>query len=444
MPISTVVCGRTRHVRTGAALVLCAALCAPSGASARDGGEAIDGAATPLLAPARIAALPAPEREAWTRYLASSERLSAADHAAMDAELRAAGKPRMTPAPYKKAFRFDPGAMTPAWLRSDEGRRMVDAVLSYQTPSGGWSKHVDMTGRPRQPGESYYSENAGWQYIATIDNDSTTEELRLVAAALAATGDARLRTAFDRGVAYLLAAQFPNGGWPQVFPLQGGYHDALTYNDEAIVNVMRLLGDVAAGRLGSPSAETRKAAAAAVTRGLASIVATQVVEGGTRAVWAQQHDPLTLVPVPARSYELAGLCGKESAGVTMYLMSLPSPDPAVVGAVHAAVAWFRAHEVLGYDYDFKTGLKAAEGAGPIWARLYELGTGKPIMSNRDGIKRYDWNQLTDRRSGYAWYGREPAGVLASYDAWAHDHPRPRPPAHGRSPSSSAPRAPSRP
>jgi len=306
-------------------------------------------------------------------------------------------------------------------------------VLSFQTPSGGWSKHVDMS-RPRQPGESYFSENAGWQYIATIDNDSTTEELRFLAAAFAATSDARLPAAFGKGIDYLLAAQFPSGGWPQVFPLQGGYHDALTYNDDAIVNVMRVLGDVAGGRLGPVSPEVRRAAGAAVTRGLASIVATQVVEGGARTVWAQQHDPLTLVPVPARSYELAGLCGKESAGVTAYLMSLPDPGPGVVEAVHAAVAWFRAHAVLGYDYDFKTGLTQVAGGGPIWARLYELGTGRPIVSNRDGVKRYDWNELTDRRFGYAWYGKDPAAVLAAYDAWARGHPpagRKDAPARGR-------------
>jgi PelA/Pel-15E family pectate lyase len=35
-------------------------------------------------------------------------------------------------------------------------------------------------------------------------------------------------------VRYLLAAQFPNGGWPQVWPLEGGYHDAVTFNDNAV------------------------------------------------------------------------------------------------------------------------------------------------------------------------------------------------------------------
>ena len=39
-----------------------------------------------------------------------------------------------------------------------------------------------------------------------------------------------------------------------------------------------------------------------------------------------------------------------------------------------------------------------------------------IMANRDGVKLYDWNKLTDRRSGYAWYTTRPAETLATFDA----------------------------
>ena len=48
------------------------------------------------------------------------------------------------------------------------------------------------------------------------------------------------------------------------------------------------------------------------------------------------------------------------------------------------------------------------GAGPLWGRLYEIGTNRVIMANRDGVKLYDWNKLTDRRSGYGWYTTSPA------------------------------------
>ncbi len=320
--------------------------------------------------------------------------------------------------------------MTPAWLASDEGRRVTATVISFQTPSGGWSKHVDLLGRPRKPGESFYSENDGWNYIATLDNDSTTEQIRFVAAAAAATGDAAARASFGKGLDYLLAAQFPNGCWPQVYPLQGGYHDAITFNDDAILNVMRLLDDVAAGpRRRWPRPTSRQRAAAAAARGLACIVATQVVDGGVRTIWGQQSDPLTREPVPARRYELAGLASRESANLVAYLMTLPSPPADVVEAVHAAADWFGKHAIAGYDYDAKHGLRANPNGAPIWARLTELGTARPIFSNRDGVKRYDWNELTDRRYGYTWYCHEPAdgaghlrdlGQAAPARSWRHD------------------------
>ena len=167
----------------------------------------------------------------------------------------------------------------------------------------------------------------------------------------------------------------------------------------------------------------RARAAAALERGVQCLVDAQVVVNGRRTVWAQQHDPLTLAPTNARAYELVGLSGRESAGITRFLMSLPQPSDSVVAAVHAAVDWFRAHQITGYDYDYMTGRVANPSAPPLWARLTEIETGRPIFANRDGVKLYDWNQLTDRRTGYAWYGREPAAVLERYEAWAKRYPR---------------------
>lgn len=383
----------------------------------------VDGTRTDFFAPERLALLPAAERAAWKAYLVLSQEKSATDRAFMDAELRAIAQVKMKPAPFSKAFRVD-WRMTDDWFRSDEASRLADHLLSFQTPSGGWSKHVDYSGAPRQPGQSYYSESDSWQYIATIDNDSTTEQLRYLGRIHRASPDARYRDAFAKGIGYLLQAQFPSGCWPQVFPLQGGYHDAATYNDDAIVNVLRLLGEVAAGEYPFVASELRQSAGAGVELGVGCIVKSQLSMGDKLAVWAQQHDPLTLVPVSARSYELVGLSGRESAGVTLYLMSLPSPGPGVVRGVHAAVDWFKAHEIFGYEYDSYE-LRRVEGAGPLWARLYELGTDKPIFSNRDGIKRYQWEELGDRRRGYQWFTKAPAAVLAAFAAWASAHAEPR-------------------
>jgi len=376
-----------------------------------------------LLSPERIAQLPPAVRAAWADYLERSRRLHADDRAFMEAELRALGRTTMRRAPYGRGFDLTP-AMTDAWFRSDSARALGESLLTWQTPAGGWSKRTDFS-RPRERGESWYAESDGWHYIGTIDNGATTAQLRFLATLATARGDgtAPFRRGYERGVRYLLAAQMPNGCWPQVFPLQGGYADAVTFNDDAIVNVLETLRDAAAGASRMLPDSLRRAAAAAVERGHECLLATQVVRDGVKTVWGQQHDPLTLAVTKARSYELAGLSGKESAGILTYLLTVPSPDARVVAAIEAAAAYFERTKILGYEYGADFVLRAKEGAGPIWARLRELETDRPIFANRDGGTLYDWNQLTDRRTGYAWFSTDPASALQKYAKWRRTHGR---------------------
>lgn len=408
----------TRHILACAALIG-AVLVTPGCATGQSRAPApvVDDGGRDLLAPDRLDRLPAPQRTAWAAYIERSRRLHDADTASMNAELRAAGLARMAKATYSGPLFDLAGEKNDAWFRSDSARTIADAVITWQTPSGGWSKRTAMT-RPRRTGESYYSETDAWHYIPTLDNGASTGQMRFLQRVVAEHSDPRYVAAWRRGLAYLLAAQQPNGCWPQDFPLDGGYHDAITFNDDAVVNVLGVLDTVARGGVMVATSAERDSAAAAARRGVECLLATQVVVDGTRTVWGQQHDPLTLEAVPARRYELAGLSGRESASIMTYLMSLPGRDARVEAAVRAAAAWFRAHAIMGYAYDFRDGLTPQSGAGPIWARLTEIETGRPIFANRDGVKLYDWNQLTDRRTGYAWFGTEPASALKKFDKWA--------------------------
>lgn len=373
-----------------------------------------------LLAASRIDALPSADRAAWTAYISASVRLHAADTASMNGELRAAMLIEMSKALYAAPdFRFFD--RSDAWFQSDSARIVADAVLTFQTPSGGWSKRTDMT-RPRALGTSYYSETPDWHYIPTFDNGATTGQLRFLARVHAIRPNARYAAAYHRGFQLLLSAQQPNGCWPQTYPLEGGYHDAVTFNDDATVLVLTTLDEaVSADDATIVSSAERGSARVARQRGIACLVAAQVRIAGKATVWGQQHDPISLEIVPARKYELAGLAGRESAAIMTYLMGLPAPDARVVDAIHAAAAWFRDHAISGFRYEAYV-LRADATAPPLWARLTEISTNRPIFSNRDAIKLYDWNQLTDRRTGYAWFGTEPAEALSKYDMWAQVHP----------------------
>lgn len=368
-----------------------------------------------LLAPARIDSLPPAERAAWRAYRARSDSLRAADRAFMDAELRAAGLERMRKATYARGFEIT-SRMDQAYFRSDSAAAFGRSLVTWQTPAGGWAKRTDFS-RPRQPGESWYGESDSWHYIGTIDNNATNAQLQYLARLAAAHPDPAFRESYLRGIEYLVTAQFPNGCWPQVYPLQGGYSDAATFNDNAMINTLETLEEAASGDVAFVPAPLRRRAAAAVARGLECILASQAVVNGRRTVWGQQHDPLTLAVTHARSYELAGLSGKESAAIMTWLMTLPSPDARTVAAIEATAEYFRRTAIHGYEYGEDQVLRAKPGAGPIWARLTELGTDRPIFANRDGVRLYDWNQLTDRRSGYAWFGTEPGSALQKYEKW---------------------------
>jgi pectinesterase len=377
-----------------------------------------------LLAPARIAALPDAERRAWEAYVETSRRQAETDRAALAAELRASNRTEPVAPPSGPNFALT-HVMTDAWFGGDEARRIAESILSYQTPSGGWSKHVDHTAGPRAPGQGY-AEGGRWHYVGTFDNGATTEHMRFLLRADAVRSDARYRQAFARGVDYILQAQFPNGCWPQVYPLEGGYHDAATFNDNATLNVLRLLRDVAAGEAAFVADEQRRRAAASVARGIDCILAAQVTVDGRRVVWGAQHDPLTLVPVGARSFEPAALSGAEGPALAGFLMELDSPDPRVAVAVRGAAAWMRENMLWGYARRPGEPPVPTSGAGPLWARFTEIGTNRPVFGNRDGTVTYDWRQLADSAWGYGWFTDLPAAILARYDAWSREHAAPLP------------------
>jgi len=57
-------------------------------------------------------------------------------------------------------------------------------------------------------------------------------------------------------------------------------------------------------------------------------------------------------------------------------------------------------------------------APPLWARFYDLETGKPFFCSRDGIKRATLGEISrERRNGYAWYGNWGNRVLTDYPKW---------------------------
>lgn len=315
-----------------------------------------------------------------------------------------------------------------AWFTTAEGERVLANILSWQNANGGWWKAYD-TGVPRpatQPADAADE----WQRTSTFDNGATWSELRILARAARVTGEAKYRDAFGRGLGFIFAAQYANGGWPQRFPLEDNYGRHITFNDQAMANVLRLLSDAAGGDgdFGFVSAADRERCRKAFDRGIECILNCQVKIGDRLTIWGQQHDAQALAPAKARSYELPSLCSYESADILLLLMQQPDPSPRMRQAIEAGVAWFEANKITGKRLETVTGPQYENGvdrilvddpaARPLWARFYDLETGRPFFCSRDGIKRESIAEIShERRMGYAWYNTMGTKVLEAYRKW---------------------------
>jgi PelA/Pel-15E family pectate lyase len=370
---------------------------------------------------ARINALPAEVRAPWLAYWETSQRETARLAVRPQAD-QSSLKPMSTPPKgglHSKGLRLSEPL---SYYQNDSAKAVADRIVEAQSPVGGWTKGVDYS----QPS----TVSVGRQGAPMFDNDATTAELRFLAQVISAhPTDAHRKTwtdAFDRGLGYIFSAQYPNGGFPQIYPLAGGYHDGVTYNDDAMTQVLEVLRDVSAGKspYGDVSAERRAESGKRFQRGIECVLATQLKnKKGELTVWCQQYDPLTLKASAARNFEPIADSSRESAGLVVLLMSLPEPSPRVVAAVEGAAAWFNDTAL----HDLKIARAPADrrgravpspGAPPLWARYYEPGTNTPIFGDRDRTIHYDLSEISSERiAGYAWYTDMPSRVLTKFEAW---------------------------
>jgi len=313
---------------------------------------------------------------------------------------------------------------------SDESIRVAENVLLYQNNNGGWPKNVDMA---RQLSDSQKTNllKQKDKSETLIDNGATWTQIRFLALMHAATGDERFADAARRGLGYLLAAQYPNGGWPMIYPLRKGYYSHITFNDGAMIGVMELLRDVAEGRepFAFVDSELRDRCRQATDKGLDVILKCQVVVDGKPTVWCAQYDEHTLEPAAARTYELPSLSGYESVGIVRYLMDIDHPGPEVKRAIEGAIEWFQDAKIEGLRVEWVRDGDSRRPrdrvvvpdpkAEPLWARFYEIGTNRPMFVGRDGVVHEHLADIErERRLGYAWLGDWPEDLLEDdYPKW---------------------------
>jgi pectinesterase len=316
------------------------------------------------------------------------------------------------------------------WFASKEAIQVAENVLLYQRNIGGWPKNIQMHLPLSDVERQKLLVLKNDPIDCTIDNRATSQELLFLSKIYKKIPDERYKIAFLKGLDYLLEAQYENGGWPQFFPLIKGYYSHITYNDDAMVGVLELLNELknkSSFYSIVPSAEILQKIEKAFSKGVECILKTQYKQNEELTSWCAQHDEISLVPAKARAYELPSLSGKESAKITLFLMSIENPSQEIIAAVEGAVQWFEKTKITGIEIqsvaiggnkkDDKVVIKSPNSQ-PLWARFMDLNTNIPFFCDRDGIKKATLAEIGfERRSGYAWYTDEPKEVLKKYAKW---------------------------
>ncbi len=311
---------------------------------------------------------------------------------------------------------------------------VADNMLMFQRNYGGWPKHFE---------EKAINYNREYSVIekasigddigrndATIDNNATTKEIWYLAKAYKQFNNKKYLTAVENGIRYLLKAQYKNGGWPQYYPDFSLYRSEITYNDNAMINVLKVLQDVVLkqNNLEIVDASLTAPCTEAIKKGIDCILKTQVKVKGKLTVWCAQYDAKYMQPAKARAFELISLSGSESVGIVEFLMVQPNPSQAIKEAITAAVDWFNTSKIVGYNF-----IEVADPSTPkgkdkvlvedknstIWARFYDIDTNQPFFSGRDSQPKKTVKEIEyERRVGYAWYGTWPAQLIdKKYPKW---------------------------
>ncbi|WP_316806196.1 pectate lyase [Pedobacter agri] len=304
----------------------------------------------------------------------------------------------------------------------------AEKMLVYQLGNGGWPKQLEDKsvvnyGASLTP-ELLAKIKATKDLHATFDNKATSREVVYLVKAYKKTQNKAYLKAAEKGLDYILAAQYANGGWPQYYPDQSSYRSEITYNDDAMINVLTILQDIATQKNDFEVVNPQyiKKAEKAVSKGIDCILKTQVKQKGEPTIWAAQYDKDSMLPAKARAFEPASLATGESAGILRFLMDVKNPTPEVKKAIAAAVKWFDTYKISGYRFEREKGKTAsliADNTSMAWARFYDLEKNVPIFGDRDNSIKTKLEELSpERRNGYAWYGNWGQKIIEKeYPKW---------------------------
>jgi len=259
------------------------------------------------------------------------------------------------------------------------------ALVQSQLRSGGWDSSFEL-GEKQRMKHAYRTEpeEGKRKNVTTLDDNKSQACLMFLMRMDEELGfkDGRIHEAVDYALNHFLAAQYPNGAWPQRFVdppdpkehpiLQARYPDEwsrtfprknyqgyYTFNDGTMSDMVDVLLEV--HRI---YGEKRFMDAARKTGDFILLAQMPAPQPG----WAQQYNP-RMEPAWARKFEPPSLSGGESQGVVQTLMTLyrATREEKYLEPIPRALAYYK---------------RCLRPDGRL-ARFYELKTNKPLYFTKD-------------------------------------------------------------
>ncbi len=276
----------------------------------------------------------------------------------------------------------------------EAAKQTAHLLVRGQMHSGGWDASIELDPEARRRHAYRIDGKPGKnaRLYSSLDDDKTQSALRFLIRYHHATQgqDESAQEAMRFGLDSLIGAQFPNGGWTQVFTgpadadapvLKAGYRETgedthikaywfhYTLNDH-------LVSDVADTLLLAHAKLDDEQALAAARRAGDFLILAQMPE--PQPAWAQQYDR-DMKPAWARKFEPAAMTGSESQSAIHTMMDLyvATRDEKYLEPILRAIAY----------------LKRSQLADGRLARFYELKTNRPLYFTREYKLTYDDSDL---------------------------------------------------
>jgi len=288
----------------------------------------------------------------------------------------------------------------------DKTKEVANALIWGQHPSGGWHYFIDfdMTG-VRDFYDNVLSKCWGWEEYyhyygnCTFDDSVSSGVTHFFLDLYMTTLDPAYRVPLIKALDFIIESQYPNGAWPQRYPLKydyphdghGDYTSFYTFNDSVIQDNIYLLLE-AWQKLGDEAYRD------AAHRGMDFVMLAQLP--APQAGWGQQYDT-NMNSAPARAYEPASVMPGQTRACIYDLMNFYqiTGNRKYLRGIPAAIEW------LENSYLPKDHITADSRQGVTHATFYELGTNRPLYAHREG---------TSIEKGRYWVDYEPRNFPGHY------------------------------